>query len=505
MVQYERSDVNLGGRAMRGAAFLAGARLIVRGISLINIVILARLLSPEDFGLAALAFAALGLIQVFSDMRVTDGLLALDDLTPQHLDTAFTMQSLRGFVMGGLLFLFAAQVSAFMGSAELTPVMQALSVVLILDGLRNPGYFMYQRNIDYSREFLRDSVSAVVASAATITIAFMYESYWALVAGALIQRMIQTALTYFRIPHSPRFTLRYWRDFIGFGAWLTFTGMISQLTDFAPRFLIGRMISPAALGTFTVGKDTSSLVTQELIAPLQRTLLPSFSAIKNDKERLRRTIVLANRVLLTASLPLGFGLALLAPNVVLILLGPEWTEAVFVLQVLAPTSAIMLGVAATNPMFMALKKVRAMFARTVLVGILIWPFLYIGISTYGLKGAVVALALSRIPSIFINAFAMKKYAGVSIVSSLLGGWRAFIAVAVMSILIILIPHETSFDRDAVTAVLDSVPLVVLGAAVYCFTHVSIWWLSGKPDDLETLAVPRISRLFRKYFNNGGTR
>ena len=487
-MKFERSDRNVGRRALKGAAFLAGARFTVRLFSLVNLVVLARLLAPEDYGIAALAFAALSMVQIFSDMRVTDGLMAIDRIGPEHLDTAFTMQMLRGLLTGALVFLFAEPIAQLMGAEELTEVMRVLALVLIVDGLKNPGYFMYQRNIDFSREFVRDTGAAVLASLCTIAAAVILRSYWALVIGTIVGRFLQTLLTYVRIPHRPGLTLVHWRQFIGFGAWLTFTGMLGQLNSFAPRFLIGRMISPAALGLFMVGRDTSALATQELVQPLRRTLFPSFSAIKDDKERLRRTILRANATLLAVALPIGFGIALLAREIVIILLGAKWLDAVIVLQILGPVQAVAMSVVAASSLMMALRKVRAMFLRTLIVTAVTWPALYFGIDLGGLTGAILAIAAATLVNMMINTFAIRTFSGLKVSSFLLSGWRSMISVAAMSAALLLLPNMTGGETDSLQMALITIPYVLAGAAVYTSVHMLLWQLSGRPDGPERYLI-----------------
>jgi PST family polysaccharide transporter len=243
-MSFTRSDRDLGGRVLRGAAFLAGARLFVRFFSLINLVVLTRLLAPADFGIAALAVTAIGFLQAFSDVKVNNALIAFDDLGQSHLDTAYTLGLIRGLVLAGLLLGGAGPIARFMDAPALEPVLEVMSVILLIDGIKNPAFLVYERNVDFSKEFRRQTLATLVASLAGIAAAFYFRSYWAIVVSSVIERVLQLALSYWRIPYRPKFGLAAWRSFLGFSGWLMLQGMLTQLASMATRVLIGKLSAP---------------------------------------------------------------------------------------------------------------------------------------------------------------------------------------------------------------------------------------------------------------------
>src|SRR3546814_1451830 len=108
-MKFERSDENVSNRVFKGALFLTGARFILRLSSLANLVVLGRLLSPSDYGVAALAIVVIGFIQVFSDMRVNSALIAMRTIDKARPDTAFTMNLPQGLLIPLVLFAFAGR------------------------------------------------------------------------------------------------------------------------------------------------------------------------------------------------------------------------------------------------------------------------------------------------------------------------------------------------------------------------------------------------------------
>jgi PST family polysaccharide transporter len=167
-VEFERNSRNLGLRVLKGTSLLVGARLIVRSFSLLNIVVLARLLSPNDYGIAALSMAAVAAFTAFSDLNLFQALTASDDVDADHLNTAFTLSLLRGLLMATAMFGLADVIAGAMDTPALAAVLRALSLLFILEGLSNPAFWMYQRNLDFSKEFGRSTIAQAISSVATI-------------------------------------------------------------------------------------------------------------------------------------------------------------------------------------------------------------------------------------------------------------------------------------------------------------------------------------------------
>lgn len=489
-MHFGRDSKNLGVRVLKGTTLLVGARLIVRGFSLLNIVILARLLTPADYGIAALAMAAIATFTTFSDLKLVAALTATDHVDAEHLNTAFTLSVLRGLLIAAVTFGLADVIARAMETPELTPVLQLLSLVFVLDGLGNPAFWMYQRNLDFSKEFGRATLAQAVSSLVTIAAAVYFRSYWAIVIGTLVNYAANAVLSYWRVPFRPRFGLRHWRELIGFGGWLTLQGIAVQLSNLAPRLLIPKLISPAALGVYTIARQAVALPLDELLGPLRRTFFPSFSAIRNEPERLRRTVRLAVSSLLGLVLPVGVGMAMLADEILLVLVGGQWLDGAIVLQILGPPTALVLATSPVVGLVMAMGETRLLFVRAAGLAALTWIAVYIGLVRYGFDGAIYGIAVSQLGSMLLNVAFIRQFAGEPIWRWLADGWRSIAATAAMAVALILSMRGGGPDIDAgsLATLVHVVPHVLLGAVIYTATHLLLWRLSGRPEGFESNAL-----------------
>lgn len=494
-MKFERSDKNVGNRVFKGALFLAGARFILRLFSMVNLVVLGRLLTPADYGVASLAIVVIGFTQVLSDMRVNSALISLRDIDKTHLDTGFTMNFARGALIAAILFIFAAPIAAYMNEPKLENVLRVICLVLLFDGVRNPAFMMYQRNIDFSKEFRRRVASTILGSLAAVAVAVLTESYWAIVAGTLAERFTEMLLSYWRIPYKPRLGLREWRTFLGFGTWLTLSGIISHFTAIAPRFLTGKFLGAEQLGYFTIGMDVSQVATRELAGPLTRAVFPGLSALAHDAKRLRSAYRKAQSVILGVAMPLGIGTALMAKELVAVLVGVEWLPSADVIVLFAPATAFGMIAAATDGLAMAKLATRAMFNRAMIVAIIALPLYAYAVTYHGFNGILYALVFRILLQAGVNMYFAKTMLGDSFFSPFYDSWRSMISVVVMAVVVSSVPAPFVPAQSEITVLIGMLPRAALGAGVYVISHIILWHLAGKPDGFETkmLEVAALAR------------
>lgn len=485
-MKFERSDKNVGNRVVKGALFLAGARFIIRIFSLVNLVVLGRLLAPDDYGVASLAIVVIGFIQVFSDIRVNSALISLGTIDENYLDTGFTMNLIRGVVIAVILFAASGLIAGFMNEPRLEDVLMVLSVVLIFDGARNPAFMMFQRNIDFSKEFRRRAAAALFGSLAAVIVAFATQSYWAIVAGTLAGRFTEMALSYWRIPYRVRFGFRHWQTFLGFGGWLTLSAIISQLTNMAPRLLTGKLLGSDVLGYYMIGRDVATLATRELATPLSQAVFPGLSALAQQPVRLRNAYRKAQSTILGIALPIGVGTALMANELIAVLVGSKWLPlSADVVVLLAPVTAFGMISAATDGLAMAKLATRAMFNRALLVGIVTIPLYIYAASVYGFTGVLYALVFRLLLQTGVNMYFAKTMLEDSFFSPFVVSWRSLIAAALMAAAVLAVPAPFAVGQPEIRILFEMLPRVALGAAVYILVHGILWHLAGRPDGFES--------------------
>jgi PST family polysaccharide transporter len=497
-MKFERSDKNVGSRVAMGAAFLLAGRIVTRLFSLANVVILARLLTPDDYGVAALAMTVIAFLQLFSDLRVNQAIVALKHVDSRLLNTGFTMNLARGVLIGLVMLVGAELLAAFTREPRLADVMRALAIVPVLDGLRNPAFMLFRRQIQFKREFWMAATATALGFFAALGVALVTRDYWAIVAGTIIGRGAESAFTYFRLPFRPRISLHGWRQFLSFGGWSTLDSVMLRIANQSPTLLLGRYAGSGALGFFNIGYQISRLVTRELSMPLTSAFMPGLAAVADNEERLRSAYRRAQAAVITVTAPIGFGIALLAPQLVMLLAGEKWLpQAADVVRWTAPAMTIAMVAAATDALATARLALRPMALRSLVFAAIMVPIHFWAASTHGLKGIMMSVAAGAILLAAMRLWMASEMLGDGLLSPFRNAWRALLAVAVMVAALIAWPAPPPAGRGELVVLADTLPRVALGAFIYLGLLYALWRADGRPDGIERRVLDALPALRRR--------
>ncbi len=324
----------------KGALLSIAMRWTDRFIGLISTLILARLLAPEDFGIIAMASLVIGLLDVLLDLGVNVALIQNPQPTQAHYDTAWTLRLMQSSVTAVLVFLGAPLAGDYFGDERVVPVMQVLSAGIVVTGLENIGVVQFQKYMQFGLDFRFMFLKRITGFAATITAAVLMQSYWALVVGTIVGRVIGTVISYRMHAMRPRPSLEAFRDIFAISQWMLVRSAGQYLDNSLHKLIVGRRSDSSVLGAYTLADEISAMPSTELLAPINRALFPAFVAARDNLSELKRLFLLAQGVQTLVGIPAGVGLAMVASEAVLVLLGEKWVRAVPYIQTLALVGAV---------------------------------------------------------------------------------------------------------------------------------------------------------------------
>ncbi len=216
-------------------------------------------------------------------------------------------------------------------------VLRLLALLMLFGALNNPGVIHFHKDMDFRRNFLFQSVSSLVAALATIVLAFVLRSVWALVYGRLLGAVLQCAISYRVHPFRPRFVidrakaLELWH----YGKWILLTTILSYFQNYGDNLFVAKYLGPTALGMYLLAYRLSQLPATEVTLLLSGILFPAYSKLQHDRPRLRQAYLKVLSMTAVISVPTAGLIFLLAPDFVHGFLKPEWQPIIPVLQVLA--------------------------------------------------------------------------------------------------------------------------------------------------------------------------
>jgi lipopolysaccharide exporter len=294
--------------SVRSAMSAVALQWTLRGVGLLSLVVLARTLSPTDFGIVGLAMTAVAAVEIFSFIGLRQVLVRMPDPDRSYLDSAWTIQLALFTFLGVVLAASASWVASFYGEPAVAPIVVALSLRFLLLGLVNIGIVDFDRGFLFGRDLTMRLFGRIVSLAISVVIAVVYQSYWALVAGVLAQAACLAVASYVMHPFRPRFSLERRRELIGVSSWM-FLSLAAQIVQTqADRVVLGRHAAAEDVGAFAVSKDLSEIFTYEIATALNRVSFVETSragALASQGERIGR--LLGFYALVTA--PMGMGIA----------------------------------------------------------------------------------------------------------------------------------------------------------------------------------------------------
>jgi O-antigen/teichoic acid export membrane protein len=387
-------------KTVRGALVSSGAQAATFVLRTASLMVLARLLLKEDFGMVNMVTAFTGLLGLLMDAGLSDAAVQRASITRAQTSTLFWIN----LAVGGMLALLAAVtapiLAAFYGEPRLYWVTVALGTSFILNGAAAQHRAILQRSMRFAVLAIIDIVSLVVSIAAGIGMAVAGHGYWALVAMAISQPAVSVLGVWLAtgwIPGMPQWRSGI-RSMLVYGGTVTLNNFIVYLAFNVDKILIGRFWGAEALGVYGRAYQLINLPTGNLNSTFGSVAFPALSRVQNDPARLRHYFLKGYSLFLSLVIPMTIGCALFADDIILVFLGPKWREAAGIFRLLAPT---ILAFAFANPFFwLMLATGRA--GRSLRVALLLTPALILSYALglkHGPQGVAMGFSITMLLAI----------------------------------------------------------------------------------------------------------
>lgn len=463
----------------------------VRLIGLVSTVILARLLVPEDFGLVAMATLFVGLVEVLGETGQQAALIRHPNPTRAHFDTAWTTQFLVSLVLGTLVLVTAPLAGAYFGDKRIVPIIQILSIRVYLIGFENIGTIVFRKELDFAKEFRYGIYRKLLTFVVTVTAAFVLRDHWALVIGIVLGEILSVVLSYLLQPYRPRLSFAAFEEIWHFSFWSWVMTVGAFIYNRVDQYVIGAFGSPTLMGLYQLAVEVGRMPSDELIRPLQRALFPTYSKLNHDPSELRDAYLNVLSVITIFAASTSTGIAFVADELVLLLLGPRWIDAtpyVFWLTFAAGITAY------SHSVFLILSTmghirrsaIQAWWRLIVMV-----PALLIAARIFGAEAVAITYLVGvtlLAPTYFMLLKPVLPFSYSSVVSLT---WRPVVAAAVMAVVLRSVPIAWAGDDVLIKLAFK----VVVGAVAFASTLLVVWILSGRPGGAESAALRFVTTRF----------
>ncbi len=436
---------SLRARVARGLAWKGLSQVLVQLTRIGAGIVLARLLTPAEYGLAAMAVAFAGLSLVFADFGLGAGLVQRRELSEADRSTVFWTSAGVGASFALLLLALSGPIADFYGEDAVRPLVAVLSVGFLLRALGTAQSALLSREFRYRSLELGVIASTFAGAAAGIGVAAADGGAWAIVAMQLASAGVATAYLWIVGGWRPRFVFsrRSLRELGRFGAGVTGTRFFFYLERTIDNVLVGRVLGAGALGPYALSYNLMLVPLERVVAPLQDVLFPALSRLQDDVPRLAEIWLRSVRAVAAVTVPALAGLAIVASDAVRVVLGERWVDAIPVLQILAVVGLVQ-SLAALNGRVLAavgrtgllVRVAAAVFAASLAGVVAGLPFGLAGVAAgLAIANALVSVPLYTVMVARALGVPLRRYAAT--LGGVLQAAAAMAAVALLARLLLL--------------------------------------------------------------------
>lgn len=402
---------DLGHRVVNGAAFTFLGIALRTATTIGSMAVLARLLTPADFGHIAMATVITELAAVFANFGFGSILIQRLRISRIQIDTMYWSAIGLGMSLTVLVFGLSFFASHLFQDEIVGPLLRVLCLTFILEELTMVPRSLMARQMQFKLDFYVQSSMMLVRAGTAITMALNGMGVWSLVGGAIAGVIVQSfayqTLTGYwpRLKFSALFLKSTWRTNGGYFG----NGILFYINANIDLLLVGRALGASMLGQYQNARSLTDEVRARMVQPIQRVLFPAFSAMQDDPNRFRDGILRSSRLLALAFMPMGLGIAAVAPELVRVLYGAQWLPMIPVLQVISIATGLGAAGSVGSPIFNATDRVGLSFKLYAVTTVFSILFLLVG-SHWGLMGvawsrlalAAVGLVMFRISLGLVN-------------------------------------------------------------------------------------------------------
>ena len=378
-----------------------------QGIQFIVLMILARILTPEQFGIIGMIAVFIAISNSIIDSGFSQALIREKKVKKDEYSTVFFFNFIMSLTIYLILYNLSPAISKFFGEESLIIIIRVLSLGVIINSLGIIQKVFLVKKIDFKTQSIISLASSSLAGVVAITLAVKGYGVWSLVAQSLTQQTIQTVLLWAISKWTPVLVFKF--DFIKslfkFSSKLLVSGLIDTIYSNIYSIIIGRFYPAAQLGYFTNALKLSNVITTTITSALQRVTYPVLSSIREDENQLKSVYQKIITLSVYCMFPIMVGLIAIADSLIPILLGPKWSNSIVYFKLLC-IAGMIYPLHAINLNILQVKGRSDLFLRLEIIKKAMLTLLIGGAMLFftGIIGIIIAATISSYLSLFINTY-----------------------------------------------------------------------------------------------------
>lgn len=391
--------------AIKSMKWTVLSEIVSRSISPIVTLILARILTPADFGIVGVAAIAIGLVQIFQDFGLGKTLIQREKNVEESANIIFWSNIIFSLFLYLILFITTPLISKFFNESRIIGVLRILCLQLILFSFISVHGALFQRNFKFKQIFFIRLFSSIVTGLISVPLALSGYGVWALVFGNLSGAVVAVFLYWKISPWRPRlnYDFKLAKQLFSFGIWVTLEAFLVWVIGWGDSIVLGHFLGVRELGIYRTGITFLILVFGIFFNPILPVAYSTFSRLQSNQDELRQSFLKMTKLIASISLPLGIGLAILAQPISSIVFGQRWQGIEIVIAIMGIMHSIGWLVGINSGVYTALGR-PDVNSKLLIATVIYYIPVYVFAAPYGLLVFCIARITIAIVSMGLHIF-----------------------------------------------------------------------------------------------------
>lgn len=456
-------------------------------ITFVSGIILARMLSPYDYGCIGMLAIFMALAEIIIDGGFASALIQKKNPTQEDYSTIFFWNLSMAAILYVVLYFLAPAISRFYDIELLCPVLRVQGLILFIYAFNIIQRNQLKKKLNFKVLGIVSVTTSLISLVVTIWLAYHGYGVWSLVANNIISALIPAVVFWFYLKWRPIWTFSWesFKELFSFGGYMFLTHLVNTFCSKLTGLLIGKVYSPATLGYYSKAMSTESMASHAISTSIDSVTFPLYARVKDDKPAMAAMVKRLTSTIAYITFPVMFVLMLTAKPLFVLLYSEKWLASVPYFQVLCIAGAASCLQSVNLQTIAAIGKSKVMFYWTVIRRSVGLVFIIGGMLAFGMKGLLVGMVLYHWTYYFINMGLVSKYIGYKWNKQLLD----LIPMAVMSVVAAVISYF-AISPWHLNMYVDGILKVVVYAIIYMG-----WSLLFKPESF-TYSLTIVPEKFR---------
>lgn len=436
---------------MWGMIWVALQRFGTVIISFVSNIVLARLLTPDDFGYVGILMVFIAVSNVFVDGGFGSALIQKTNPTQEDYTTVFYWNIALSIILYCILYLLSPLIAGFYDMKILSKILRVQGIILIINACTSVQFNILRKQMQFKIITFVYILSSLVSVILAIIFAYLGYGVWALVLQQIFLSIVNMLLLFFIMPWRPSmyFSFLSLKNLFNFGSFILLSNLINTLANNISALIVGKFFSAGSLGYLSQAQKIENVASNSIATTVEQVTYPLLVEVKNDYKRMAQILRIFNLALMAVVLPLMLSIIIAAVPVIHLLFGVKWLPSAPILKILCVAGIFICLQGSSYNVIAAIGKSNMLFRWTIIkrgVGIAV---IIIGLITCGFKGVLWGMACSSCFIWLCNVWLVSKTIGYDFLRQVLDLCPVVIPTLIIFGLISLLSHFTVLGHNDV--------------------------------------------------------